>query len=240
MASRSIRLNKSLMVKVAYRVNELVMEEYKSDPYATLEGYVPSEKYTKAMEELVYNFKVRKISKPIKTIIVIAAILALLLGCAMGVTAVRRAVREFVLLIGNNHAVVTCEVEADTNGAVVEELSEIEIYYEPSYVPEGFVKIESIYDYTICKLIYSDGINDCIYTQLIPGAVSTMDSDGDVFYSTSINGNDAFYRIDDSNKVVHLRWSDNTYIYAIVLYSSIDSITVDEVIKMASSLVVVN
>ncbi len=234
MASKSIRLNKSLMEKVAYRVNELMMEEYKSDPCATLEGYVPSEKYTKAMEELVYNFKVRRISKPVKTIILIAAIIAALMGCAMSVTAVRRAVREFFLQIGNNHAVVTCDVEKDTRGAVVEELSEIEIYYEPSYVPDGFEKAEVIKLDIQYEITYTDGDNKCCYYQELPMGKITVDNENDELYSTTINGCSAFYVVDSEDGMIYLRWSDNTYTYAIIF--NLSEIELDNVIKMAESI----
>ncbi len=234
MAEKSIIVNEAFLKKVAFRVNEIILERFDAEPNLLPEGYEPSEKFKKAMEELIEKLRKKRRLRPIKTILVVAAILVMLFACAMSVTAIRRAVYDFFMSFYDDYAIVSYEVMDDADDAVrIDELTEIETYYEPTYIPEGFKKVDISKQKIKFTIIYSDGIIKCRYTQDLLSTVSVVDTEDNYISKTDINGNEAFYTVENGDHVL-LKWCDEVYQYTIMC-NSID-MNIKEIIKIAKSL----
>lgn len=239
MSAKIINLNKSFLKEVAARVGELMVEELEADKTATLEGYTPSEKFTKSMQEMLEKPVKKRMQRSLKTIFVIAAILIMLFACAMGVSAIRKAIFNFFVSFFDDHAVIVYEASEDSAEVVcIGILTEIETYYEPTYIPEGFEKVESKPDKIINSITYSNGVNRFHFKQKLLSAVSIVDSEDKNYKTTEVNGMPAFCFEDKNSADAYLNWSDNRYIYAI----SCDSpdIDMDEMVKIAESIVCIN
>ncbi len=235
MSAKIINLNKSFLKEVAARVGELMVEELEADKTATLEGYTPSEKFTKSMQEMLEKPVKKRMPRSLKTIFVIAAILIMLFACAMGVSAIRKAIFNFFVSFCDDHAVIVYEAsEVSADSAYSGAPTEIEIYYEPTYIPEGYEK-ESLHSDNICyEVRYSDGVYYYLFTQDLLSTVTVVDSEEKIFENVEINGTIGFYSDDSNASERYLIWSDDTYTYTIS--SNSPDIKLNEIVKIAESI----
>lgn len=236
MANDAVRLSNAFLTRVAERVSRLMLDT--SDLHLRLDGYTPSEKFTSAMKDILKKSGKRKISKPLKTIFIAAAILALILGCAFGAVAIRKARINYEFYDKSRFAMIDWDYESVSNGVAMEELDKIETYYEPAYIPEGFIVTERNPYNTIHRIGYSklDGQSRdyCVFSQKLPGSRGLIDIEDDDIYYLEIKGYPAFCVVDHFNKSVRLFWCDDYYVYYIIFESP--DITMEKVIKMAESL----
>ncbi len=124
MADNTIKIDRAFLERAALRVSQLMLEV--SDLQLNLEGYTPSEKFTLAMNGILKKSVKRKISKPLKTLFIIAAILALICACAFGAVAMRKARINYELYDRSRFAAVEWELENGGYGVAVEKLDVIE------------------------------------------------------------------------------------------------------------------
>ncbi len=236
MTDNAVMLDKALLTRVAERVNELMMEAFEAENYTAFDSYSPSEKFLSSMEK--HLRKQRKISKPLKTIFIIAAILAIICGCTFGVAAIRKARVKYDFYDRSSFAFIEWGVETSVDGVASDKLDCIVTQYEPTYIPDGFVaaKRESFtIFYEITYLIPHGKSTDRItFSQHLPSFVGTVDTEDDTVYHFKLNGYPAFCVVDHIDQSVLLYWCDDLYVYNIYFCSPYA--TMEKVIKMAESL----
>lgn len=218
-----IKLTDEFMDEIATHFNELMLEQFDSDPYSTLEDYVPSEKHKKAMAEMLGNKpKKRRVSKSVRTVLIVAAVLVMLFACAMSVSAVRRAVYRFFFSFEADHAVVC--VSTEDNMLDSRSMTMITYFREPSFIPEGFEEIKRTELEAKLKIVYQS--DNCFITYRQETILDHAQVDTEKAFSTEIDMNGTIGYYSSTNHQNVLIWYDDEYIYKITSTLDIDTIII--------------
>jgi len=237
MESKNVKLNDEFLKKVAFRVNELMIEEFEADPNAVIDGYKPSEKFKKAMKEMRERPVRRKGVRTVKAILIAAAILMLIFASAMSVSAIRRAVYDFFMSFGEDHAVVSYEAERRLSDAMEnEEITEIAVYYEPTYLPDGYQVTEKKMTNMSYSVNYTNGVDSIRYKQVIKQSTALVDTEKELPNEVYIKDCLGFYTIGADS--IHLMWNDSKYIYTIIVNTP--DVEIEYVLRIAESVESIN
>ena len=117
-------------------VLDSVLAEYAHVPEETQIEYTFSQKFEKWARKLIAEtdrLTKHRLSKTVKLIIIVAAIIALLAACAVAIPAIREGLVDFFLTEKIDHYCVTFDPAQAAYAP-----DEIEEYIVPSYVPEGY------------------------------------------------------------------------------------------------------
>jgi len=113
-----------------------VLAEYAHVPEETQIEYTFSQKFEKWAKKFIAEtdrLTKHRLSKTVKLIIIVAAIIALLAACAVAIPAIREGLVDFFLTEKTDHYGVTFNPDQAAYAP-----DEIEEYIVPSYVPEGY------------------------------------------------------------------------------------------------------
>ena len=116
-----------------------VLAEYAHVPEETQIDYTFSQKFEKWAKKFIAEtdrLTKHRLSKTVKLIIIVAAIIALLAACAVAIPAIREGLVDFFLTEKVDHYGVTFNPDQAAYAP-----DEIEKYIVPSYIPEGYSMI---------------------------------------------------------------------------------------------------
>lgn len=117
-----------------------VLAEYAHVPEETQIDYTFSQKFEKWARKLIaetdHPAPKHRLSKTVKLIIIVAAIISLLAACAVAIPAIREGLVDFFLAEKVDHYGVTFNPDQAAYAP-----DEIEKYIVPSYIPEGYSMI---------------------------------------------------------------------------------------------------
>lgn len=230
MTRTNVKLTDDFLKQVAYRVNELILEKFDAEEHITFDEYEPSEKFQKAIEEIFEKRRKRRSIRTVRTVVVIAAILAMLFACALSVSAVRQAISNFLFSFKADHAVVYVNNrdEAGDDNAL-QSLTEIETYYEPSYIPDGFEETMRGKEDAQLYIYYSYEDSFILYRQEIAPDSSIVDIETALSSEMYVNNTVIYYSITDSETIIV--WYDQQYVYKIT-----SNLEMETIIEISESL----
>lgn len=186
--------------------------------------------FEKKMKKLIADHKKgsgsSKLKKRVITAILVAALFASMVGT---VVAFREPIVEFITKTYEKFTNVSYEIPENVNAPTTIE----EVIY-PSYIPEGFVKDESIEEIDL-------PVHDCVYVnksniriefkqRVMAGAQMGVDTEDTEVSELEVNGRKALYYERKGQR--HIIWASNSYFYLIHADSRVSK---DEVLKIAES-----
>lgn len=226
--SANLKLKRSLEIYL----EELLLQYPDAD-------YVPahtfSSRFEKRMSALIkrrkkpYYSLINTVGK--RVAVIILAVLLALSGTVFSVKAWREPVVNFFIEVYETFSRILFSSEDD------ESLKEIETYYAPRYIPEGFELKEEDKNDLYYMLIYTDSKNNMImYTQhIFSKSAATIDTEIVDVEKATVNGLSAAYLSNKGyNKLV---LNDSVYVYSITVPTSISR---DEIFKIGESLMAIN
>lgn len=238
MLSRNNDYSDDFYYELACRTEEIVLEDAKDSMPSNDElkaMYTFSEGFEKKMKLLIGRFDRRRaISRTVKRIIVIAAILAALIAGALSVSAIREKLCELFVKDLGGHAVATYrEVSGSDRVRNNSSFTDITVYYELSYLPEGFSEAgrSSVASQQVIK--YRRGHEEILFVQYSLSAQMLLNRIGTEIHTVSVNEETAYYTL--INDIVVLVWDMNGYSYML------DSeLSVEESVKIAENIAISN
>ena len=155
---------------------------------------------------------------------IIAALIIAMVSTVLSVDALRNGVKNFFVEVYEKFSTVLFEKDSSSPDT-------IEVYYSPSYIPDGYQLSEITKEASLGRIKFIDeNGKEIIYTQsfVFSSGTDTNTEDG----HTEEIGN-GFYIYQDKFQQKMYFWSDTKYQFAIYAY---DDISKDELLKMAGSL----
>lgn len=216
-----------------------VLAEYAHIPEETQIEYTFSQKFEKWARKLIAEtdrITKHRLSKTVKLIIIVAAIIALLAACAVAIPAIREGLVDFFLTEKTDHYGVTFNPDQAAYAP-----RSVEEYRVPKYVPEGFSSVLDEKSVAGVDLAWMNDAEDIItYHQTVLRQDATKD-DWIGFSSEGVERSSAIicgYKVEilqdvDMYTVV---WTDNEYFYFMEISNAVD---LTEFEKMLSSMMIV-
>ena len=201
--------------------NQKVDEVLRSVP----DNVVPSAQYLAKMQRLLNGKRRRKLSKKSKWLIaLVAALLALLVGCAAYVY--RHKIADFIEGIYDKHATVVSDAGADVDdGLSVNEL------YTLTYVPEGYTLYFEDTALGVTQVWKDANNNKISFNQFSMKALNYLDGERSYSSIFEMGEQKIYYR--KEQELLSYIWTDNSYIYKLVLTWEVSE---DEVIKIIENI----
>jgi len=198
-----------------------------------MEPYDFSSAFKKKMQKLIrvqrkpyYTF-VNTVGKRIAVIAII--VIMAMSGTVLSVKALRNPIVNFFIEVYEKFSRVVFQIDNPDEST----LTEIEEYFTPQYIPEGYVlkTREELNMAYLCEYVNDDG-SDLIYNQMLFNESKMMiDTEGTVTEDIMING---IIGIFFNNKGYdNIIWNDGVYIYYISGFSELGK---DELLKFAESI----
>lgn len=157
--------------------------------------YKFSEKFEKKIEKLIRaERKVywRFVNTTYKKAIIAAVIMAIILSCVLGVSAVREGIIKFIIEKSNT----SYDFKIDGNGT-----NDVLYKYRFSSIPEGFRSIKVFEDPTGIDYVYVNDIGDVIELSqhVTDGAFLTYDNEHGTLSEITVNGMKVYIYVFDPN-----------------------------------------
>lgn len=173
--------NKQLFINALREADNYFLEQI---PAESELDYTFSAKFEKKIEKLIRaERKVywRFVNTTYKKAIIAAVILAIILSCVLGVSAVREGVIKFIIEKSNT----SYDFKIDGNGT-----NEISYKYKFSTIPEGFREIKVFEDATGIDYEYANDIGDVIKLSqhITDGTFLTYDNEHGTLSEITVNG----------------------------------------------------
>lgn len=199
--------------------NQKVDEVLRSVP----DNVVPSAQYLAKMQRLLNGKRRRKLSKKSKWMIaLVAALLALLVGCAAYVY--RHKIADFIEGIYDKHATVVSDAGADVNdGLSVNEL------YTLTYVPEGYVLEAEDTTFGVSQIWKDDDNNKIIFNQHSMKVLNYLDVERSASSVVEMGEQKIYYRKEQEADLYI--WTDDTYIYKLTFSQQMPETEVIKIIE---------
>lgn len=213
-----------------------VLADYAHVPEETQIEYTFSQKFEKWAKKLIAEtdrLTKHRLSKTVKLIIIVAAIIALLAACAVAIPAIREGLVDFFLAEKIDHYGITFDPQQAANAP-----DEIEEYIVPSYIPEGFDLFLDDKSVAAVVVVWTNDQEELIsYNQRIINKETDDDnwigisSEGVARRSVVVNG----YKVEivEDAGVSTMIWTDNRYFYFLEIPNSLPF---SEFEKMLSSM----
>ena len=199
--------------------NQKVDEVLRSVP----DNVVPSAQYLAKMQRLLNGKRRRKLSKKSKWLIaLVAALLALLVGCAAYVY--RHKIADFIEGIYDKHATVVSDAGADVNdGLSVNEL------YTLTYVPEGYTLYFEDTALGVTQVWKDANNNKIAFNQHSMNTVSLLDVERSASNVLEIGEQKIYYRKElESDLYI---WTDDTYVYRLTFLQQVPEAELIKIIE---------
>lgn len=199
--------------------NQKVDEVLRSVP----DNVEPSAQYLAKMQRLLNGKRRRKLSKKSKWLIaLVAALLALLVGCAAYVY--RHKIADFIEGIYDKHATVVSDAGADVNdGLSVNEL------YTLTYVPEGYALEAEDTTFGVTQIWEDADNNKIIFNQLPQNSLQLLDVERSASNVLEIGEQKIYYRKElESDLYI---WTDDTYVYRLTCLQEMPEAEVIKIIE---------
>lgn len=217
-----------------------VLAEYAHVPEETQIDYTFSQRFEKWAKKLIAEIDhpapKGRLSKTVKVLIIVAAIIALLAACAIAIPALREGLVDFFLTEKINHYGVTFDPAQAAYAP-----DEIEKYIVPSYIPEGFGLFLDDKSVAAVVVVWTNDQEELIsYNQRIINKEIDDDdwigisSESVARRSVVVNG----YKVEivEDAGVSTMIWTDNRYFYFLEMPNSLPF---SEFEKMLSSMMIV-
>lgn len=195
---------------------DAVLEEFADIPAEEDIDLIPSPAFEEKCKELITKArqgKLRTLSKTMRRIILVAAIIAALATTAMAVPSVRQAILRFFAHDAGSYYNFSFDPELAVNAPEY-----IEKAYKPTYIPEGYCEDVALIDIGwVVYTWYSPEKDDYIsFDQypIPPDSSGPHPDAGDVTVETlNLNGYQVFAVYSESTMY---HWTDNEYFYQLI------------------------
>ncbi|MBQ9070616.1 MAG: DUF4367 domain-containing protein [Clostridia bacterium] len=198
----------------------LKIDEWERNYYAKLPevNRTPSEKYLSSIQSLFSKkHESRFTPRRAAAIIIIAALIAGLVGCAF---VFRKPILNFIEEKWGD----------DTKMTLPDGYKErIEVAYMPSYVPEGYLQFDRVIDDRIVEVNYAKYDKIISYSQYAPTNASIIYDTEDAPYEVAYIGDQAVYYISKYNDY-GLIWEDGDYTYSMTIPNELPWEEVEKII----------
>lgn len=178
----------------------------------------------KSKEELAVIRK-RNIAAVKKFSAVAALVISFSFSCAMAVEDIRDAFVKYIVDIYDDYLRITATSEIKGNAEMILD------YYEPLWIPEGYVESEKIQNLYHSVITYQKGSTVLVYKQRTISSGSDFFADYNSENSTVLEIPE-FGHFISSKENNYLVWSDDEYSYAII-----GNLHLEDMLQMANSLV---
>lgn len=159
-----------------------------------------------------------------KTIFIIAAVLMM---STITVAAVPQLREWFVgLFVSQNEN--NADVHAVQGAIPADDMNDEFIYYEPTFIPKGFVEESRIKDIAHLGIDYRFKNKIIFYSQSPLTATHNIDTDNRKTEYVTVSGCEAFLSYDDNSSIIV--WNDGNYVYSIN-----GDLCKNDIIEMANS-----
>lgn len=159
-----------------------------------------------------------------KTIFIIAAVL--MMG-TITVAAVPQLREWFVgLFVSQNEN--NADVLAVQGAVPADDLNEQFVYYEPTFIPKGFVEESRIEDIAYLSIDYCFKNKFIFYSQTSLTATHNIDTENRETEYVTVSGCEAFLSYDENSSIIV--WNDGSYVYCIS-----GDLCKNDIIEMANS-----
>ena len=216
-----------------------VLAEYAHVPEETQIDYTFSQRFEKWAKMLIAEtdrLTKHRLSKTVKLIIIVAAIIALLAACAVAIPAIREGLVDFFLTEKSDHYGITFDPAQAAYAP-----DQVDKYITPSYVPEGFELILDDKSFAAVVLAWTNEKGEIIsYNQVALRKDATQD-DWIGFNSEGVERSSAIicgYKVEILQDVdmYTVIWTDNKYLYFMEISNTVDLAVFE---KMLSSMMIV-
>ena len=198
----------------------LKIDEWERNYYAKLPevNRTPSEKYLSSIQSLfTKKHESRFTPRRAAAIIIIAALIAGLVGCAF---VFRKPILNFIEEKWGD----------DTKMTLPDGYKQkIEVAYMPLYMPEGYVQVERVIDDYIVFNTYKTGDKFIVYNQHVGYNSSMIYDTEDAPYEVAYIGDQAVYYISKYNDY-GLIWEDGDYSYSMTIPNELPWEEVEKII----------
>lgn len=181
---------------------------------ALIEPYIFSNRFNRKMYKLM-KFSIKPYFNFVNTagkraaVIIIAFITAFSIA-TFSIKALREPVIDFIVSVYEKFSnILFNEEETKSSFPTI-----IEEFYQPKYLPTGYVEIENNNLINVIEIIYSNGVDDLIFEQYIIGSAQVgIDTEGAEVEMLIVDGGKMlFYSNKGINNIV---WKDESYGYSI-------------------------
>jgi len=136
----------------------------------------------------------RKALKSRVIVAIVAAVLALLTSCAV---IFREEIGGFIVTFFEGNA------DFEGGGSIAKE---IDVYYEPTYVPEGYSSIEKDISDLYAVYGYSNGERTLYFEQYLSSGSNSIDTQNAVYGEATVGDKELFYSYREEKKTVSMIW----------------------------------
>ncbi len=214
MAGMFSKHSDSFYYEVACRADEIIFEKTVGemptrDELKRLYSFSPE--FESKMKVLLNRIDQRRIvPMPVKRILIIAAIVAALIVGALSASAIYKAVYNLYLSCMGKYSVATYSENSNLNADSIEN---IEVYYEPSTLPEGYIENRRSNSGVELRIYYNNGENEVVFTQCNIVNFKHIDSEKTEEVYISVYDWSGYFI--SKNDYINLIWEKDGYVFSL-------------------------
>lgn len=214
MAGMISKHSDSFYYEAACRADEIIFEKTVGEMPTRDElkrMYSFSPKFESKMKVLLNRIDQRRIvPKSVKRILIIAAIVAALIVGALSASAIYKAVYNLYLNCMGNYSIAAYSENGNLDA---EQTEYIEVCYEPSTLPEGYIESRRSDFGVQLRIYYGNGENEFIFTQSNIVAFKQFDAEDTMEVYVSVYDWSGYYI--NKNDTLYLVWEKDGYVFTL-------------------------